>query len=379
MRRALLTPALVFLLALPAGCGTASGHRAHRAARAVHPALAVQRTAAQPRPPVRAVVAVRRATGRPRRPVLPSPPLQAVVTAPSENAVLVVGLPSGRVAARVSIPGDPEYAAASLGPGGTVVVPSSRTGTVTLLERTRMRPVGVLRGFGSPHIAAMSADGEYAYVTEDRTGQLAVIDLYRDRVTSRITVGAGAHHIAASPDGRRVWVALGQAARTIVTLSTVVSAPPPPSSPVIDAGHPHITGGLHLGFEAHDVLFDPTGSRVWVTSADTDEVSVFDARTHRPLFRVAAGPPPQHIAFDDGYAYITSGYGGQIEQVTADRGRVLRRAAAPYGSFEVDAAFGYVVTASLFRGTVAIYDGALRLLRARRVAPAIEDVVLSRR
>jgi hypothetical protein len=55
---------------------------------------------------------------------------------------------------------------------------------------------------------------------------------------------------------------------------------------------------------------------------------------------------------------------------------VLKSVAAPYGSFDLDAAGGYVVTSSLLRGTLAIYNTRLRLLRVRRVASSAEDVLL---
>jgi hypothetical protein len=38
---------------------------------------------------------------------------------------------------------------------------------------------------------------------------------------------------------------------------------------------------------------------------------------------------------------------------------------------------GFVVTVSLLRGTVAIYNRQLRLLRVRHLAPSLKDVVLS--
>lgn len=90
------------------------------------------------------------------------------------------------------------------------------------------------------------------------------------------------------------------------------------------------------------------------------------------------GAPPQHIAFSGGYAYLTSGYGDVLAQVALDDGHVIRKVSAPYGSFDLDAADGYVVTASLFRGTLAIYNQHLHLLRVRHLAPSAEDVVLSR-
>lgn len=287
--------------------------------------------------------------------------MQALVTAQTENRLLMVALPSGRVVRETDVIGDPSYVDA----GGVIVVVSTDPGAVSLLEPGSLRVIKVLRGFDSPHIPAISPDGQHAYVTDDGSGELSVIGLYDDRLLSRVFVGAGAHHLAFTPDQRQVWVALGQAASTLTVLSTV------------DPGHPRVVGHVRPPFLVHDLLFSPDGKEVWVTSADTSYVGVFSTRTRRLLFRVPAGAPPQHLAFANGFAYITSGYGSSIEKVELSTGRVIRRTFAPYGSFDLDAAGSYVVTASLLQGTLAIYDRNLRLLRVRRLAPETEDVALS--
>jgi hypothetical protein len=71
-------------------------------------------------------------------------------------------------------------------------------------------------------------------------------------------------------------------------------------------------------------------------------------------------------------------YGATIEKVDTASGHVLDRASAPYGSFELDAADGYVTTSSLLRGTLAVYDSQLKLVRVRALAPAARDVAISR-
>lgn len=138
-------------------------------------------------------------------------------------------------------------------------------------------------------------------------------------------------------------------------------------------------GHFDPGFLAHDLRFTADNQRVWITSASTSYVGVFSARTHRLLFRVPGGPPPQHVVFHGGFAYITSGYGSRIEKVSLNNGRVVDRAHAPYGSFDLDAADGYIVTSSLLRGTLAIYNPQLRLLHVRHLAPSTEDVSICRR
>jgi YVTN family beta-propeller protein len=290
--------------------------------------------------------------------------VQALVTDETQNRLLVVDIPSGRVVRHVPLPPDPEDVAAAT-VGGVVVVVSSAAGKVTLLNRDTLAPIGTLGGFASPHIAALSPDGKHAYVTDDVRGTLTAIDLANMRVTSTIDVGTGAHHMSFSPDQSHAWIALGESARTIVVLDTS------------DVAHPRVTGRFDPGFAAHDLSFSPDGKRVWITAAHVARTAVFTVDGHRLLFRLAIGPGPQHIAFAGRYAYVTSGYGRTIWKVDADTGRILHVAPAPYGSFELGAADGYVVTSSLLRGTLAIYDTQLRLLRVVHVAPAAREVAIS--
>ncbi len=301
---------------------------------------------------------------------------QALVTDEEQNRLLVVDLPSGRIARSVPVPADPEDVAAS-GNGGVVIVVSSAAGEVTVLNRDTLHVIKTFGGFDEPHIVEISPDGAYAYVSDDASGTLTVIRLSDMRVTATIPVGVGAHHLAFSPTERTVWVALGEDAQEITTLSTVVGRQAG-SSPVLNTGHPHVTGRFTPGFAAHDLGFSPDGRTIWITSANGPDVTAFSARTHRALFRVPVGAPPQHLVFAGRYAYLTSGYGSTIEKVSAATGRVIARASAPYGSFELDAADGYVVSASLLKGTLAVYTPDLKLVRVVTLAPATREVAISR-
>jgi DNA-binding beta-propeller fold protein YncE len=305
-----------------------------------------------------------------------TPAPQALVTDEAQNRLLVVDLPSGRIARSVPLPSDPEDIAATDN-GGVALVVSSRSGKVTVLNRDTLRTIKTFGGFDQPHIAAITPDYTYAYITDDALGTLTAINLYDMKVTSTVHVGAGAHHLAISPGERQIWVALGESARTI-TILTTVDWTPRGTSPIADLGHPWVIGHLTPGFPVHDLSFSPDGRRVWITSAAGPDVTVFDTHTRKALFRVPVGPPPQHLAVAGRYIYATSGYGRVIEKVDARTGRVVARASAPYGSFELAAADGYVTTASLLRGTLAIYTPDLKLLRVAKLAPATREVAISR-
>lgn len=285
---------------------------------------------------------------------------------------MLVDLDRGRVLKQIAVPAGPQYVAPERSVSAVV---STGAGAVTLLEGDPLHVAKVLRGFEAPHITAISPDGEYVYVTDDTRGTVTAIQLSDARVTSTIHVGPGAHHMGFSPDGRQAWIALGESARTIVLLTTCVTTCDP--TPLVNPGRPRVVGRFDPGFPAHDLAFTPDGREVWISSAVGNDVAVFRARDHRLLFRVPVGPPPQHIAFGDGYAYLTSGYGSRIEKVVIATGRVLKRTTSPYGSFEVDANDGFVATSSLLRGTLAIYTPQLKLLHVLKLAPATRDVAIT--
>jgi YVTN family beta-propeller protein len=132
---------------------------------------------------------------------------------------------------------------------------------------------------------------------------------------------------------------------------------------------PHLT--------VHDLAFSPDGRRVWLTSDDEERVYVVDTRTRRVLFSVPAGPPPQHVVFDQRHAFVTSGYGSRIELVDPKHGTVLRTVRQPYGSFNVATSGGLVATSSLLNGRLRELSGLLQPLRTVKVAGATRDVALT--
>jgi hypothetical protein len=346
------------LSALLAACGGSGSHR-HEPARPRAAIVASAKPTALPAPAV-------------TRPVTRLPE-QALVTAETENRMLVVDLPSGRVVRRIPLPSDPEdiaTAPAAWGHGRLAVVSSPAARQVSLLEGASLRPVKTFGGFAAPHIVELwpVVGGFDAYVTDDARGTLSVIDLTRRRVTSTIHVGAEAHHMSLDYIHRMAWVALGESASALVILSTE------------NVAHPRVTARFDPGFKVHDVTVEDVGDdalRLWITAANRRDVTVFDGIDQQVLFRVPVGPPPQHVALTERYAYLTSGYGSTIEQVDTRTGRILHRAATPYGSFELAADSRYVVASSLLRGTLAIFTPQLKLVRVVQLAPATREVALS--
>ena len=185
---------------------------------------------------------------------------------------------------RVTVAADPQNVVADQ---RTAVVVSPGSGAVTLLDARTLRVRKVLRGFGAPHLAALTPDGKWAFVTDDARGQLDVVSLTRLRIVKRLYVGAGAHHLSLSPDGQRLWIALGEHARELSIVDVSLSGASPARASAASTRVSSRTTSL----------FSPTGSRVWVTSAQDSSVRDPQLDDGRKLFAVMAGSPPQHVVF----------------------------------------------------------------------------------
>ena len=288
----------------------------------------------------------------------------ALVTAETSNEVIAVSLgpEGGHVLRRVHLVDPLMIAAPSHGPA-VVVNPS---GKVTLLAWHTLRLIKVFRSFRTPKVAAVAPDGRVAYVTDEGTGDLSVIDLARRTILGRVFVGRFAHHLGVSPNGRQVWVALGETAKTIVR---------------VDSSNPRrlrVLGRFDPRFGAHDVSFAPDGRTVWVTSPSTSSVSGYTIGG-RLLWTAGAGKPPGHVAFSGGRALVPSGYGSLLSAFTwRSPSRAPGRTSAPYGSFNLATYGSWVVTTSLFNGEVSEYRvGDLHRLWTTKVAPAARYVAIS--
>lgn len=222
----------------------------------------------------------------------------AVVTAESNQALLVVDVARGRV-------------------------------------RTDIRTEQV-----TSHMVAVTPDGGRAFVANIGSGSVTAVDLSGGGVLAQIATGEGAEGIDVTPDGREVWVA-NRAEDTVSvidaeTLAVVASVPcgefPFRVRITPDGRHAMVSNGrsadlavidvagrseiARIRFDAGDgpaqalppggqprsgsvpagVAVSPDGARAWVAHSNTGSVSVLDLATWQTTGRLTAGRKPRGLA-----------------------------------------------------------------------------------
>jgi hyaluronoglucosaminidase len=295
-------------------------------------------------------------------PAAPAPPRGgplALVTADLEARIVVVDLTTRRVLRRLASPGDPR-SIERVGERAALVAHTAE-GVLSLVDAGAMRVGRVVRGVGEPRYTAARAEDGLAYVTDSAAGDLLTVDVRRGRVVRRTALGGPARHVSLGPGRRRLWAALGNTAREVAVVD------------VSDALRPRLLRRVRPPFLAHDVAVAPDGRSVWVTSGDRGALAVYDAARLEPRLMLAADAPPQHVAFGERVAYVTSGDDGTLHVHALGDGRRRASAAVPVGSFNVHAGHGRVVAPSLSAGTLAILDLRATPVARRRVAIAAHD------
>ncbi len=157
-----------------------------------------------------------------------------------------------------------------------------------------------------PFAVALTPDGGTALVTLrgseiEPVGEVAVIDVARRTLRSRITVGDRPVAIAIHPDG---------------DLAVVLSHLSPYAA-VIDVAGARVTSKLRVGYYAQDLVLSPDGGRMFVTNRATDELQEWELTrsgsqlTARVVAAVPAGTNPDAVALSpDGQKLYVADLGG---------------------------------------------------------------------
>ena len=174
-------------------------------------------------------------------------------------------------------------------------------------------------------------------VTNERSGDLTVIDGRSRKVVGRIPLGKRPRGVHASPDGRLVYVALS---------GSPISGPPrtgtdahdvPPASArpdrsadgigVVDLDRFGIVQVIKAGDDPEEFAVSPDGARLFVSNEDAGTVSVVRAIDGTTDCVVKVGPEPEGVTVtpDGRFAWVACEAQGDVFVIDARSGRLAGR------------------------------------------------------
>jgi YVTN family beta-propeller protein len=142
------------------------------------------------------------------------------------DQLVTVDPTTGIVSSRVALPGRPTGAA--IDSAGNIYITGGDAGAVWVVDRTSRLVKDTIKVGQGPAAIAVSRDGRWAYVANQRSDTLSVVDIPRRRVTASIPVGHGPTAVALAPSQPRLAAAV-QPPASAIRLPTVVPMPTPSS------------------------------------------------------------------------------------------------------------------------------------------------------
>jgi DNA-binding beta-propeller fold protein YncE len=231
------------------------------------------------------------------------------VRPPARVAADPLGRPRGVLASRLRIAGYPFDVA--IAPDGVAWLTRLHA---AVLERVELQPLtstGVIRVGIAPTRVIIGASGERAWVTNQFTKDVAVVDLGCRRRTGSIAIEGDPLGAALSPDSRTLYVSTNLDHLSVFALT--------------DNGG-RIVRSTALPQACTELAIHPAGNRLYVPTWKVGNILELDARSLSVMHRYEVGGRPLGVAISsDGLRLYCGNEDGWIDLVHLPTGKIVRR------------------------------------------------------
>src|SRR5437588_506072 len=192
----------------------------------------------------------------------------------------------------------------------------------------------------------------FAYINNEDSNDVSVIDISTNTVAATVPVGAGPVGVAVTPDGTAVYVA-NNGENTVSVIDTRTNT---------------VTATAQVGMAPVGVVVRPDGARVCVTNSGDNTVSVIYTSDNREwdLTRVGRTPMGAAISPDGSRVYVANNGDGTVTVIDAVSYEVITTVAVGSGPIGVavtrDGTAVYVVNNG--DNTVSVIDPATNTVTA---------------
>lgn len=176
--------------------------------------------------------------------------------------------------------------------------------------------------------AAVAAEGERLYVSDETGGNVVILDPQAGSVIARIAVGKRPRGIQVSADGRRAYVALSGSPMAGPNVDE--SKLPPPERRydgigVVDLVAQRLLSTLPSGADPETFALSHDGKSLYVSNEDTGKLSAIDLGRGVVRATVDVGAEPEGVAIsaDDRTVYVTCESANTVYVVDAPSMKVV--------------------------------------------------------
>jgi YVTN family beta-propeller protein len=159
---------------------------------------------------------------------------------------------------------------------GKIILGSKEYHALDNKARTEARRKG-LGEYAFPAGLAVSSDGKRLYVAENLTNKLAIVDLEKRIVITKLDVGEYPYDCVVSKDGKRVYVS-NWGGRSVS---------------VIDAVDHKAVGTIQAGDHPNDLELTKDGKTLYVANANSNAVSIIDTEKLKEVVAVSTALHPK--------------------------------------------------------------------------------------
>jgi len=200
----------------------------------------------------------------------------------------------------------------------------------------------------------------YAYVSNEGSGDVSVVDLQSKSVVASIAVDGRPRGIRLSPDRRTLFVAVSDSLPNVQGGKDAIVA--------IDVATRRITGRIEAGTDPEQFDITPDGRYLVSANEDAGTASITDLRTKQVVATLIVGIEPEGVAIspDGRFAYVTAETSNTVSVIDIPKREVVANmmvGVRPRGvTFSPDGTRAFV--SAEIGGSVAIVDAKLhRILR----------------
>ncbi|MEK8029773.1 cytochrome b/b6 domain-containing protein [Ideonella sp. DXS29W] len=172
-------------------------------------------------------------------------------------------------------------------------VPNEGSGTLSVIDVATDQVVAEIAAGKKPRGTVITVDGQRAFVSDQPNNRLVIVDLAKRQASGEVALGESPEGVGLSPDGR--WAAVAIEESNDVAF--------------VDTASNKLAYVVKVsGKNPEHAVFSPDGKLVFVSAEEGEAVNVIDMAKRQDVARIPVGARPRGIGFspDGARAYVAA-------------------------------------------------------------------------